>query len=47
MDEPKEDTRSLYLRCPSDTIYEAYMNGLIDIEWDEDGNFVRSFEDDE
>lgn len=34
-------TRSLYERCPSDAIYEAYMNGLLDIEWDKNGNFVR------
>lgn len=35
-------TGDLYDRIPSDTLYEQYLNGLIDIEWDKDGNFVRT-----
>ena len=34
-------TDDLHRRIPSDELYEQYLNGLIDIEWDMDGNFVR------
>lgn len=36
-----EYTNDLSRRIPSDTLYEQYLNGLIDIEWDTEGNFVR------
>ena len=35
-----EHTADLYRRIPSDTIYEQYLNGLVDIEWGPDGEFV-------
>lgn len=36
-----EHTNDLRSRIPSDELYEQYLNGLIDIEWDEGGNFAR------
>lgn len=35
-----EYTDDLYGRTPSDTLYEQCLNGLIDIEWGPNGEFV-------